>query len=676
MAPEGPFGKLKKLLPYAVVALAYFLAARFGLALAMIEEHTSPVWIPTGIAIGALLIGGIRLWPAIFVGALVSNLWMGGNPFIAMGIAAANTLEAVVATYLVNRFAEGARALDHPANVVGFAVFAGIIAPAVSATVGVGSLFLAGVLDKVYFLYAWMTWWVGDLVGALLVAPFILAWFGGRSLGFDRRRFAESVILLALISAVIYLSFTGGGLGFSYLIPTIFIWGAFRIRGRGMTLALVVLAELSLWGTLRGYGPFVALAEDMNGALILFAAYIAIIAVTTLALTATVVEHHKMRDAMAAYTDKMSQEKAVDAAIITSIGDGLVVTDHDGVIALANSGAAAMLGRTPEEMVGKRYEEVIPMQDEERNVVGFGERPLYDVLKGKHVSTRPLSPTRYYVRKDGSRFPVSFTKTPVVMGDLVIGAIEVFRDVTTGKEIDRAKSEFVSLASHQLRTPLSIISMYSELLLKEGDRPELHDGAECREYATEIHAATKRMTELINDLLNVSRIDAQTITVAPHSIDLRTIADDVIAEVQPKARDKKIDVERAYDEHMRPVVTDGQIFRIVVQNVIANAVKYTPRGGRITVAVTSDDERARLAVADTGYGIPRAQQSEVFKKLFRADNARKIESDGSGLGLYIARSMMNRLGGDITFHSEEHRGSTFVIELPLEIFAEKTPELA
>ena len=135
---------------------------------------------------------------------------------------------------------------------------------------------------------------------------------------------------------------------------------------------------------------------------------------------------------------------------------------------------------------------------------------------------------RYYVRKDGSRFPVSFTKTPVMLGGEVIGTIEIFRDATKGVEMDRTKSEFVSLAAHQLRTPLSIIAMHAELLKKQGQLFGNHDEKMCVDYATEIHDVAMRMADLINDLLNVSRIDTQTLVVTPGPVDVRKLVDGIL----------------------------------------------------------------------------------------------------------------------------------------------------
>lgn len=259
-------------------------------------------------------------------------------------------------------------------------------------------------------------------------------------------------------------------------------------------------------------------------------------------------------------------------------------------------------------------------------------------------------------RKDGGTFGAAVSFFPVRDKGVVLFYTSLEQDITKRKEVDRAKTEFVSLASHQLRTPLTAIRWYSEMLLKEKERT-LSDRD--RKYLHEIYDANRRMIELINALLNVSRIDLGAFAIDPHPTDLSALAESVIAEMIPQTTARHIRLEKEWSTLLAPVTVDPQLFRIVFQNLISNAIKYTRVGGRVSVAIKQDGNRTTFSVADDGIGIPEAQKTKVFTKLFRADNARELDPDGTGLGLYIVRAVMEASGGEIRFESEEGKGTTF-----------------
>ncbi|MCP6719840.1 MAG: ATP-binding protein [Patescibacteria group bacterium] len=236
------------------------------------------------------------------------------------------------------------------------------------------------------------------------------------------------------------------------------------------------------------------------------------------------------------------------------------------------------------------------------------------------------------------------------------------RDITEEKELDRAKTEFVAIASHQLRTPLSTINWYTEMLLS-GDRGKITKDQET--YLKEIYHGSKRMVDLINSLLNVSRIELGTFSVEPKSVKLIEIADSVIGELFPKIKNKKLKIEKEYDKDLPIMNADPKLMRMVLQNLLANSVNYTPEGGRISLTIKRQGSDVFIKVRDTGYGIPKDQQSKIFDKLFRADNVIEKQTDGTGLGLYTVKAVVEQSGGKIRFESEENKGTTFYVTIPL-----------
>ncbi|PIR83169.1 hypothetical protein COU19_01875 [Candidatus Kaiserbacteria bacterium CG10_big_fil_rev_8_21_14_0_10_56_12] len=243
---------------------------------------------------------------------------------------------------------------------------------------------------------------------------------------------------------------------------------------------------------------------------------------------------------------------------------------------------------------------------------------------------------------------------------------EVINTLTTKlTQIDIAKTEFVSLASHQLRTPLTSISWYTEMLLA-GDAGTLSPAQ--IKYLKAIYVGNRRMVALVNALLNVSRLELGTLVFETRPTDVVAIAKNSVEEQQPQIVAKKIQFTAEYGTDIPIISTDPKLFRMVIQNLLSNAIKYTPEGGTVTYTMRLNPARDALliSVSDTGYGIPQNQQDKIFTKLFRADNARAKEVEGTGLGLYIVKSIVEHSGGKVWFESEVGKGSTFHASVPLE----------
>jgi signal transduction histidine kinase len=252
---------------------------------------------------------------------------------------------------------------------------------------------------------------------------------------------------------------------------------------------------------------------------------------------------------------------------------------------------------------------------------------------------------------------------PVVLNGKIIGAVEVLRDITKEKEVDKAKTEFVSLASHQLRTPLSTVNWYSEMLLT-GDVGEVTPDQ--KKYLEEIYHGNQRMVDLVNTLLDVSRIEMGTFIVESKATNMTKLAQGVIDEHKLQISEKKIKFTHVFNKNIPFIQADPKILRMVIQNLLSNAIKYTPQGGKIEVSISLvKGNGILLKVSDTGYGIPKDQQNKIFTKLFRADNVIGKDTEGTGLGLYIAKSIVEQSGGKIWFESDENKGTTFYVTLPL-----------
>jgi len=199
-------------------------------------------------------------------------------------------------------------------------------------------------------------------------------------------------------------------------------------------------------------------------------------------------------------------------------------------------------------------------------------------------------------------------------------------------------------------------------MLIKGDAGPINKEQE--DYLNEIAKGNKRMVDLVNSLLNTSRLELGTFEISPEPTDLKQIAQDEILELKQTILDKRLKIVEDYDITSK-INVDPRLLRIFFQNLISNAVKYTPENGKIAVEIKLEDPNVRISVSDTGYGIPNDQQDKIFGKLFRADNIRALDTEGTGLGLYIIKSILDASGGQINFTSKENEGTTFNILIPL-----------
>jgi PAS domain S-box-containing protein len=345
-------------------------------------------------------------------------------------------------------------------------------------------------------------------------------------------------------------------------------------------------------------------------------------------------------------------------ALFTSIGDGAISTDEFGRITRVNPIALQLLGFKENELIGQWFPKKIQAVNEREEPVNLIDRPITKAF----LAGQAVSENMNYLRKDGRRIPVSVTCSPIIVNNKPIGAIQVFRDITFEQEVDRMKSEFISLASHQLRTPLSAIKTYSHMLA-DGYMGDMNDPQ--KKSLETIIGAANRMNELISTLLNVTRIETGTIAVTRKLLQMDKITDEVIREVSLLADSKSIKLSASIrGQSSTAIRTDSLIVKEVLINLVSNAIKYTPEEGNVEIVIQPRRSDILVEVRDSGWGIPKAAQEQIFTKFFRAQNIVKRETSGTGLGLYLVKGLIDALGGEIWFSSYENKGTSFYFTLP------------
>lgn len=365
---------------------------------------------------------------------------------------------------------------------------------------------------------------------------------------------------------------------------------------------------------------------------------------------------------------KREKEKSEDLAenlkkfqlAVENASDQIVITDHGGIILYANKAVEKATGFKLNETIGKKagsrelWGGLMPKK--------FYQKLWETVIKDKKVFYGEV----LNKRKNDNPYEASLSISPILNKKKeVIFLIGILRDITIEKEINKAKTEFVSLASHQLRTPLSSIAWYAEMLIA-GDAGRLNEKQKV--FLNEIYRGNKRMINLVNALLNVSRIDLGTFQVNPKMVNVEKIMEQNIKQLALQIKNKKIKLIKDFQKNIPKIKLDLKLMEIVLQNLLTNAINYTPKEGEVKITIKMEKEKKgkhlKIEVSDNGCGIPERQKDKVFTKLFRADNVKTLDSEGTGLGLYIVKSIIDATGGKILFESTEGKGTKFSVLIP------------
>jgi PAS domain S-box-containing protein len=664
-----------------LLALVYFAAARLGLSLAALHSNVTPVWPPTGISIAALLIFGRRLWPGVFLGALLTNLLTDIPAGSALGIAIGNTLEAVVAFWLLHRVARWGNSLDSVGDVMRFVGCAAVLAPIVSATIGSSSLCLGGAAEWANFWSLWLTWWVGDGFGALIVTPFILSWVSRSHL--NTGHWPEITVLLLLHSIVVMIVFGGWFPGpvktypLAYLCLPFLLWAAFKFDLRIVTSAIVLMAGVAVWGTKQGYGPWAHASPNI--ALILLVMFVGTSSLMTLVVSAITNERRRAE----ADKSKLGSELELHRRRIEDIVAHVpgVVWEAWGQpdaatqrIDFVSSHVEKMLGYSQEEWLSTPnfWLSIVHPDDKER--AAREAAAVFASGKGGSSRFRWLHRNGREVWVEAQSVVVCDETGPVGMRGVTLDiTAAVQAEIERGEllqresqareeaeEASRLKEEFLATVSHELRTPLNAVVGWSRLvrsgqLDKEGTAHALE--------VIERNASAQR--QIIEDLLDVSRIITGKLRINTQPVDLLLVIHAAIETVRPAAEAKEIDLRTQFEAPDVIVRADVERLQQILWNLLANAVKFTPQGGTVDLCLRRSGSLAEIRIEDSGPGIPAEFLPRIFERFSQADGSSTRKHGGLGLGLAIVRHLVELHGGTVSASNrDENGGAVLTVSLP------------
>jgi PAS domain S-box-containing protein len=664
-----------------LVAIVYFLAAELGLSLATLHENVTPVWPPTGIAIASLLIFGSRVWPGIFVGALAANLLTNIPVASALGIATGNTLEALVAWFLLQRTKRWDKSFGSVRDVMTFVVYAAVLAPLASATIGSLSVCLGDPTRWNDFWWLWLTWWMGDGFGALIVSPLLLSWSSSRQI--DPRDMPELGSLFVLLVIVVLIVFAGWFPGpvktypLAYLCLPCLLWAAVKFDQRIVTSAILLMAGVAVWGAKHGLGPFVQ--SNDNVGLLLLISFVGTSSLMTLLVAAVTTERRKAEEEKWKLASQLEVHRKRVEDIVAHVPG--VVWEAWGKPDAANqridfvsSHVEKMLGYSEEEWLSTPnfWLSIVHPDDKERAAAEAAA--IFEARKGGTSRFR-------WMRKDGREIWVEAQSIVVCDESGPVGMRGVTMDITAAvkaeiersdllqresharqqaEEASRLKEEFLATVSHELRTPLNAVVGWSRLL-RSGQLDA--DGKSHAVEVIERNAAAQR--QIIEDLLDVSRIVTGKLRISTQPVDLLLVIHAAIDAVRPAAEAKEINIVTHVNAPDVIVRADIERLQQIFWNLLANAVKFTPTGGAVDVYLERNDSLAEIRIEDTGPGVPADFLPHIFERFSQADGSSTRKHGGLGLGLAIVRHLVELHGGTVSAANRgEKGGAILTVRLP------------
>jgi PAS domain S-box-containing protein len=608
----------------AVLAAVYVAAAKLGIELSVARGVITPVWAPTGIAIASLFLFGRRLWPAVAIGAFVANVTSDASVGVSVAIAVGNTLEAVVGSELLRR-AEVRPALDRVRDVLALIFLAAIFAPVIAATNGVTALSIADGVDS--YGSEWLLWWVGDAMGALIVAPLILVWSTNPVRTLDRRLLLEVAFLLAALVGLSVLVFLAGYWRYPHLIFPFLIWATLRFRQAGAVTGSFIVTAIAIAGAVSGSTPLgdrsdteiVEILEGLLGG----------VAVSLLILGAGLEERRKADTAFneaqhVAHVGSWDWDIAADR-----------VTWSDELFRIYG------LKPQSQEVTFEFYVERVHPDDRDF---------VRETVERAYGEGGPFVFDHRIVLPEGA---IRWTQS---RGRVITGAdgrsvrmVGTAQDVTERKQLDALRDTILATVSHELRTPLTAILGFAVTLEERG--PEL-DEAKRREFLGLLSEQAQRLDRLLTDLLDLDRLR--------HGSLIPEFAETDVSELVAR-----ITSLHGIAVQSEPVIAEVDAPKVerIVDNLLANALKHTPNGTDVSVRVEESDGGVLIVVDDRGPGVAEAEREAIFG-MFQRGGDPTMNTAGAGVGLALVAQFAALHGGRAWVEANPGGGASFRVFLP------------
>ncbi|MBF0125267.1 MAG: MASE1 domain-containing protein, partial [Magnetococcales bacterium] len=598
---------------------------------------------------------------AIYGGAVWVNIDIGSPLLVAAGVAMGNTIGPLLTTWIL-RTTGFRHDFSYRSDILWFIV-ATVLGMIISASGGVTTLWWAGRIATPSLAAAWWSWWIGDILGILLLATVLLT-ISRDSLASIKQQSFEVFLFVPILLAVNWFIFLSPfNLTLAYVPVLLVMWAALRYGIVGASLTVLADSLIAFWGTFTHHGPFHLMGDRDQ---IVLAIYIVTHTVVSLVITALHAENRRAAAQLQQSYQKLNK--------ITSRIPGMVYQfqqQPDGAFSLPYTSEAV-----------RTLFEVEPQQAQEDISTIFNRvhpDDLATVMASIHRSAQELSNWQQEFRvchRDGSEHWLFGNSMPERGADGTLLWYGFITDITPQKEVNdelrrakekaevatRAKSDFLAVMSHEIRTPMNAVIGMGDVLLETSLTEEQ------RRYVHKLQSAGNNLLELINQILDLSKIEAGGLTIVSEPVQMRPLLTEVVALLSVIAEGKGLRCQCHVDETLPEwLIGDRMRLRQVLVNLLGNAIKFTERGQVSLSCRIAPDESARyeLLVADTGVGVDSKHANQIFEAFSQVDSSITRHHGGSGLGLAISRQLVTLMGGELWLESQPGQGSLFRILLPL-----------
>jgi len=658
----------------SLLAALYFVVAKLSLLTAIPPGYATSVWPPSGIALAAILLCGPRVWPGVWIGAALVNLTVQSSVVAAVMIGTGNVIEALVGAALIKRQIGVPRRFQRGEDVFKFVALAAG-ASTIAATIGTLAVATVAGPSGVRIAAIWWTWWQGDTTGMIVITPLILVWTIAPAIGWTARRKREVIGFAFVLLLVGYVAL-GSDLVSRNVSPLLLLltlplvnWAALRFDQREVVVTIAILCAMAVAFTVAGRGPLAS--DSVDASLLQLLIFISVVAMTGLSISAVASERRRAMDALRESNDELERRvleqtwelrrsEETFRLLVEGIQDyAIFMLDQDGKIVSWNKGAERINGYSAGEIIGHHISRLYPADEVERS------SPQQKLALAKAQGR--CEDEGWRLRKDGTRFWANVVITALYdhAGDFR-GFAKVTRDMTELRRIEsleqreRQTNEFLAMLGHELRNPLAPIRNALSLLgMQSADDST-------RAWSRQvIDRQVTQLTRLVDDLLDVARITSGKIDLKKEHVELNAAVLRAVDSCQSVAwaRQQILDVQTSKEQ----LLVDGDLTRLsqIVINLLNNAIKYTPDGGRIVVRVARDGDWAVLRVKDTGTGIPAELLPKVFDLFVQGERSLARTEGGLGIGLTIVRKLVALHGGTVSASSDgPGKGSEFIVLLP------------